>query len=673
MQSKKFRSLISVILVISILFSFSFVFSVSAETKTGYITHDSLRVRTTPTTVLSDNILKHNGITINLHTNDTVTIIKKVDSIDDDNFPTWYNIKFTYSGKSYEGYVPTNYVKEKIQNTPGGVVLDGVPEIYKEYIKDLKAEHPEWTFVFYDTGIEWSNLFAKDAQGYIGRSLIEKTFPISYRSTESGAYNWRTDVFISQDAGRWYQANEQTLAHYMDPRNFFTNESIFMFESLEYDEKSHLISGVEAILKDSFMETKTVLNLEGQEVSYAQAFIDAAKASGVSPYHLASRALQEVGASGTSGSVNGSSGYYNYYNIGANSGADPVANGLKYAATTDERYNLPWNTPYKAIVGGAKWIGTGYIDKGQDTLYYQKFNVVKKVWTHQYMTNIMAPFQESEDIYKSYKSLNILDLSYVFVIPYYKNMPAKACQLPKSSNASPNNWLSSLIVEGCTFEFDGGKTSGYTVTVPASVSSVNITAKTVNSKATVTGVGKVELSSGTNNHKVVVKAENGDTRTYYIDIVRSTENMIPLKGISFDKNELSMFNGETKTLTVKYNPSNTTDNKSVVWTSSDISVATVKDGKVTAIGKGEATITAKVGKYTATCKVVVSNNVLVGDIDADGQVTISDALMIFKYKTNEITLSSTALKAADTDKNGKVELADALRIFKFKSGEIESL
>ena len=672
MQSKKFRSLISVMLVISILFSFSFVFSASAETKTGYITHDSLRVRTTATTVSSDNILKHNGTTINLHTNDTVTIIKKVDSIGDDNFPTWYNIKFTYSGKSYEGYVPTNYVKEKVTDT-SGVVLDGVPEIYKEYIKDLKAEHPDWNFVFYDTGIEWSNLFAKDAQGYIGRSLIEKTFPISYRSTESGAYNWRTDSFISQDAGRWYQANEQTLAHYMDPRNFFTNESIFMFESLEYDEKSHLISGVEAILKDSFMETKTVLNLEGQEVSYAQAFMDAAKASGVSPYHLASRALQEVGASGTSGSVNGSSGYYNYYNIGANSGADPVANGLKYAATTDERYNLPWNTPYKAIVGGAKWIGTGYIDKGQDTLYYQKFNVVKKVWTHQYMTNIMAPYQESEDIYKSYKSLDILDLSYVFVIPYYKNMPAKACQLPKSSNASPNNWLNSLSVEGCTFEFDGGKTSGYSVTVPASVSSVNITAKIVNSKATVTGVGKVELSSGTNNHKVVVKAENGDTRTYYIDIVRSTENMIPLKGISFDKNELSMFNGETKTLTVKYNPSNTTDNKSVVWTSSDISVATVKDGKVTAIGKGEATITAKVGKYTATCKVVVSNNVLVGDIDADGQVTISDALMIFKYKTNEITLSSTALKAADTDKNGKVELADALRIFKFKSGEIESL
>ena len=162
-----------------------------------------------------------------------------------------------------------------------------------------------------------------------------------------------------------------------------------------------------------------------------------------------------------------------------------------------------------------------------------------------------------------------------------------------------------------------------------SVSSVNITAKSVNSKATITGTGKVELSSGTNSHKVIVKAENGNTRTYYIDIIRSTENAIPLKGISLDKDELSMFNGETKTLTVNYNPSNTTDNKSVVWTSSDNSVATVKDGKVVAIGKGEATITAKVGTFAATCKVIVSNKVIVGDIDADGQVTIYDALMIF--------------------------------------------
>ncbi|MBQ8765756.1 MAG: Ig-like domain-containing protein, partial [Clostridia bacterium] len=511
-------------------------------------------------------------------------------------------------------------------------------------------------------------------QGYIGRSLIEKNFPVSYRSTKAGAYNWETDTFISQDAGRWYQANDETIAYYMDPRNFFDEENMFIFESLKYDKTYHTLAGVQSILAGSFMANKTITDTNGNSVSYAQAYIDAAEKSGVSPYHLASRTLQEVGSAGTSGSVNNNSGVYNYYNIGANSSSDPVANALKYAATTDAKYMLPWNTPYKAIVGGAIWIGTGYIDKGQDTLYYQKFNVVNQVWTHQYMTNIMAPSQETEEIYKSYKDLEILDLSYVFVIPYYKNMPAKACELPKASNGSPNNWLSSLTVEGYDFTFDGNKTSGYTITVPESVSSVNVSAKTISSKAKVSGTGKVSLNAGHNNVKVVVTAENGNTKTYNLDIVRNSTNAVPLTSISLDKTELSMFNGETKQLTVKYNPTNTTDNKTVTWSSSDKSVATVdSNGTVKAIGKGTVTITAKVGTYTATCKVTVSNDVTVGDIDADGTVTISDALMIFKYKSKEITLSDTALKAADTDKNGSVELADALRIFKYKSGEIEEL
>ncbi len=674
MKNYIFKSIVSIFLVISIIFSCSFMFLVSAESKPGYITHNSVKVRTTPTSVPTDNVIKIGSSNLLLNKNHSVTIIETVASQGDDNYPEWCHIKFTYNGVQYEGYVAADFVAEKVQSQPGGVMPDGVPEIYKEYIKNIVSEHPDWKFVFYDTGLEWSSLFKSDAQGYIGRSLIENGFPISYRSTEPGAYDWKTDKFIALDAGRWYQANEQTLAYYMDPRNFFNDENIFMFESLKYNKDYHTISGVEAILAGSFMANKTITNTNGQSVSYAQAFMDAAAKSGVSPYHLASRSIQEVGTSGTSGSVNGSSGYYNFYNIGANSSSDPVANALKYAATTDAKYMLPWNSPYKAIVGGAIWIGTGYIDKGQDTLYYQKFNVVSRVWTHQYMTNIMAPYQESEDIYKSYKNLDILDLSYVFVIPYYRNMPEKACELPKASNGSPNNWLSSLTVEGYNFTFDGNKISGYSITVGESVSSVNITAKAISSKSKISGTGKVNLNPGHNNIKVIVTAENGNTKTYYIEIIRNSTNQIPLTGISLDKNELTMFINDSKQLTVTYNPSNTTDNKTITWTSSDSSVAKVDDnGKVIATGKGTATITAKVGKYSATCKVIVSNNVVTGDIDADGAITISDALMIFKYKTNEITLSDTELKAADTDKNGNVGLTDALKIFKYKSGEIDKI
>ena len=138
MQNKKIKSIISVFLVVSILFSFSFVFSVSAESKAGFITHDSLRVRITPTTNSSDNILKYNNSTINLHTDDTVIILDKVKSLDDDSFPEWYKIRFTYNGKTFEGYVPVDYVKEKVQDSPSGVIMENVPELYKDYIYDLK-------------------------------------------------------------------------------------------------------------------------------------------------------------------------------------------------------------------------------------------------------------------------------------------------------------------------------------------------------------------------------------------------------------------------------------------------------------------------------------------------------------------------------------------------------
>lgn len=678
MNNKLFKSFVSVILVISILFSSSYIFLVSAASKPGYISNTDIgvKVRTSPTSISENNVIKIGDKNLVLYKDHSVTILETVDSDGDTKVPKWCHIKFTYSGKQYEGYVAANFVTEKVQSDTPGVVLDGVPEIYKEYIKEVANAHPNWKFVFYDTGLEWSSLFSKDAQGYIGRSLIEKNFSIAYRSTEPGAYNWKTDTFIAQDAGRWYQANTQTIAYYMDPRNFFDEENIFMFELLKYDSSYHTVAGVQSILSGSFMANKKIKNTDGDEITYAQAFIDGAVKSGVSPYHLAARSIQEIGTSGTSGSVNNNKGVYNFYNIGANSGKDPVANALSFAATTDSKYMLPWNTPYKAIVGGAIWIGTGYIDKGQDTLYYQKFNVVNQVWTHQYMTNIMAPYQESEDIYKSYKKLEILDTPYVFVIPYYKNMPQKASELPKASNGSPNNWLSSLVVEGYekAISFDGNKTSGYAFEVPESVSSVNITAKPVSSKAKVEGTGRVNLNAGKNSIKIVVTAENGNTKTYTLDITRNATNAVPLTGISLDKTELTMFNGETKQLTVNYNPTNTTDSKDVKWTTSDKSVATVdENGKVVAIGKGTATITATVGKFTVTCKVTVSNNVIVGDIDADGSVTISDALMIFKYKSGEIKFSDTALKAADTDKNNKVELADALRIFKFKSGEIEKL
>lgn len=126
---------------------------------------------------------------------------------------------------------------------------------------------------------------------------------------------------------------------------------------------------------------------------------------------------------------------YNFYNIGAY-GSNPVIRGLAAAAGyVDSLSGTPWNTREKAIKYGASFIANGYINKGQDTMYYQKFNTGPNnyydKYTHQYMTNILAPASESLSSYRSYSNLGILDKPYVFKIPVYSSMPSQNTTHPQ--------------------------------------------------------------------------------------------------------------------------------------------------------------------------------------------------------------------------------------------------
>ena len=81
---------------------------------------------------------------------------------------------------------------------------------------------------------------------------------------------------------------------------------------------------------------------------------------------------------------------------------------------------------------------------------------------------------------------------------------------------------------------------------------------------------------------------------------------IVVSGITLDKTELALTVGDAAVqLKATVAPDNATD-KTVTWSIDKPAVATVdKDGKVTAVAAGEATITAKAGDKTATCKVTV--------------------------------------------------------------------
>lgn len=80
----------------------------------------------------------------------------------------------------------------------------------------------------------------------------------------------------------------------------------------------------------------------------------------------------------------------------------------------------------------------------------------------------------------------------------------------------------------------------------------------------------------------------------------------PLESISLNKSTITLDIGRTSLLSVLYHPADTTDSKSVKWSSSNLEIAIVySNGKVKAVSTGTATITATVGDKTATCTVTV--------------------------------------------------------------------
>lgn len=466
-------------------------------------------------------------------------LIIKGEQTGSDNY-VWYLAAFSYNGQAKEGYVRSDFVNVLPEegaegDTASDVTTDadfdtylteqGFPESYKNALRTLHNAHPEWEFRAVQTGLKWADVVA--AESKVGTNLVAKTAITSWKSTEKTAYNWKNNTWYTFDGGAWVAASKDIVSYYLDPRNFLTEQAVFQFESLEYESYQNK-TGVKRILKDTFMSGKFT-EPNGSKKSYASTFVKAGKAVGVNPYHLAARCYQEQGA-GKSGSISGTvSGYeniFNYYNIGAYAanGNSPVVQGLVYASTqpTNEKtaYKRPWTTRYKSIMGGAEYVAQKYVKVGQNTLYFQKFNVVNKtngLYRHQYMTNIQAAEAEAVKMSKAYTSE---DAELAFYIPVYTEMPETPCAKP-ISNANPNNYLATLEIKNreLTPVFSPDVDS-YDLTVPKKVKKVRINATAVAGTSTVTGTGKVKLSRGENVFTVTCKAENGAEKTYTIHIVR---------------------------------------------------------------------------------------------------------------------------------------------------------
>ena len=600
--------------------------------------NDPLRVRSEPNGSASTIGWADKGSTV------TIT--------DSTSYNGWYQID--YNGQV--GYVSSKYIRvnpvipDYVPDADFEAYLtsQNFPESYKDGLRNLHAAHPNWVFVAQDTGLDWSSAVAGESK--LGRSLVQKLsfHPDAFYSYQQGAFNPDTGNHVVFDGTNWVQASKELIEHCLDPRNYLTDAYIMSFLNLSYS-STETIENINQILKGTFMEG--AYPDFNQFATYADAFLKAAQESNVSAYHLASRCRQEQGVSGSAlsrGDVVGFEGFYNFFNIGAynTNDASNVVNGAIYAQSQG------WDTPYKSIEGGAKWIAKGYISIGQDTLYLQKFDLIENggYYVHQYMSNIQAVFSESNSMKNGF-SEDILNSNLLFTIPVYRNMPDSAC--PKPTGAGANNYLlNALTVEGFNLPFDT-YTDNYELVVGSNVNTVVINATPSDPNASVSGTGAIPLNFGDNNVIVTVTAPSGTKHNYTITISRQF-------GDSGDPSAPTISTSKYTFATyITGIAPKTSVGDFIANTGISNGTIEVKDANGNTRTSGNICSGDKVIIYKNDGSVYMEYKATIyGDINADGNVTTVDLFMGQRHILGTYTLTDARLAAADINKDGKVSTVD---------------
>jgi len=572
----------------------------------------------------------------------------------------WY--KISYNDKT--GYICSIYLTISNDSFEGGTGnfeedLLKFPVSYRDKIKELHLIYPNASFTVLNTGLDWQNVI--NGENYISsgspkhnaRSLIQTKYD-GYKSTNSILYNWSTNVWntnISGGGSSWFAAHEGVISYYVDPRNFLTHNGIFMFLNHGYSKNvNYNVEAINNILKNSFMVGMTNDGVH----TFAEAFLAAGEESGISPYYLAARVIQEIGRSKTRSSyVDGKyNGYYNYYNIDA-AGDNHLVNALTRAKTEG------WNNDYKAIIGGAMFIADGYVSTGQSTLYLEKWDVIdggNGFFSHQYMQNIQAPVTEANTLYNTYVENELTSSNMEFLIPVYNNMPVKT-SLPNTGN--PNNYLKDITINGYTISGFDMKKQEYNYNVSNVTSNVEIGIGKISNVSSVTGVGNIEIKDAKYTHTITVKAGNGDVRKYVINFTKdeskpiSISDLVNLSGYVSDGTNISGIKVGSKAnslankmkeaasdINIKITDINGKEKtEEVLATGDKVSISTVDDSKI----------------YTV---------LIYGDVDGNGLVDKLDYLAVLRHYYNYKKYTGVYSVAADVNRDAVVDKLDYLAILR---------
>ncbi len=614
--------------------------AVSADAATGTVNADiGLNVRSGPGTGYALLGALYDGT--------SVTILE---TAKDKNGEDWYKI----SADGLTGYVKASFIvlDEEIdyiydEEFEKYLTSQGFPESYKDYLRTLHAAHPQWVFKAQKTGLDWEAVIEKES--VVGRNLIHKSYPDSWKSQEYGAYDPNTGKYVEFDSGGYVSASEAIIKYYMDPRNFLHESGIFQFMSHAYDASTQTKSGLQTLVAGTFL-ADPFPEKSSTYPTYADVILDAGKKAGANPYVLASMIILEQGANGKgnsiSGNVSGYKGYYNFFNINAyaSGGRDAVENGLIYAKSQG------WNTRVKSIIEGASFYAKSYINNNQNTQYLKKFNVMNglgSVATHQYMTNVRGAADEASTLKNGYKA--VIDTALTFNIPVYNNMPETACAQPGAGNN--DYYLKSLSVAG--YELMPAfnmYTSNYEIVVPADTSYIDVAAKARDSGAKVSGSGKVTLTGHTTKVTVTVTASSGATKKYVITVARESTSAVKPESSKYEIGQyVTGVDFSTSVASFK------AALKAPDGYTLKVTNASGKEVTTGSVGTGMKVVLYQNGKAAGSIPVVIK-----GDTSGDGKISSADILMAQRYVINTYSLSGAYFKGADINGDGKISSVDIL-------------
>ena len=494
-------------------------------------------------------------------------------------------------------------------NLPVSTTSDTFPQTYQTYIDRLKKIYPNATFKAVYTGLDWSTVLKHECyEVKKGISLVPKSYSAVWKKDGK-------DIHID---GSFVIASKSAVAYVIDPRNSLYEKTIFQFEGLKYNENI-TPEVVEKVIVSSPMvgsyakKYKNAGTWVDMDMSYAEIIDKVGKEQGVSSVYIASRMIQETsGDIVNNGSINGSNetypGVYNFFNIGSTPNADgsgSVVNGLKYAKSAG------WTTPYLSISGGVSEIKSSYIKYGQDTVYFQKFDVnnpygnATALMSFQYQTNILAPTSESLISYRAYSKLDMLDTAFTFYIPVYNNMPEDPAPYPAGDNAK-------FVEDNIKVYLDDGVDNGTDI--------FNIRSSASSELDNIVYTIK-ENKEGADNRVIMTRTKKGDGYDWdYVELIVDGQVIkgyvwkqhvkeyvyTKVESVALDKEVLTLEVGDTYTLTATINP-NDARFKDVEWMSTDENIVSVDEGKVTAksIGTTKITVNTLDDRKSATCEVTV--------------------------------------------------------------------